>query len=88
MGFFLTIISNPAANLKWLGKKQRKKSPMLSHREFLVSGLSLHAAGGEAAGEVLLNAHEEDDHRSVGEDVSGKQVRSFLAHGLGGPCSR
>ena len=37
-------------------------------------GLALDAACGQAAGQVLLDGHEQDDHRDNGEDGSGKQI--------------
>ena len=37
-------------------------------------GLALDAACGQAAGQVLLDGHEQDDHRDNGEDGSGKQT--------------
>ena len=37
-------------------------------------GLSLDAAGGQSADQILFNAHEENHHRDDGEDGGGEEV--------------
>ena len=39
-----------------------------------IDGLALDAAGGKAAGQVLLDGHEHDQHGDDGEEGSGEEV--------------
>ena len=54
-----------------------KKSHLLTQVGLETMGLALDAAGGQTAGQVLFNGHEQDNNGNNCEDGSGEQVLPF-----------